>query len=61
MDECKCLDEIFHTGREYGFLLAVDECEDGAFEITFGFDAPPTAGDGGTWRVLQDQWGQQVQ
>lgn len=68
MDEGKSLDEILYTGEEYGFLLAVDECEDDTFEITFGYAAPPTAGDGGSWRVhfggdrqitemqLQDQW-----
>ncbi len=51
IDEGRSLDEIFYTGSEHGFLLAVDQCEDNTFDITFGFDAGPTAGDGGRWRV----------
>ncbi len=68
MDEGKNLDEIFYTGNEYGYLLAVRGGKGGAFAISFGCQAGPTAGDGGTWKVqfdsdgeifdmqLKDQW-----
>ncbi len=68
LDQRKSLDEIFYTGKEFGFFLEVRGGRDGIFKITFGYAAPPTAGDWGTWKVqfngdgqiiymeLEDQW-----
>jgi hypothetical protein len=50
MDEGKSLDESFYTGSEYGYGLAVKECEDDTFDISFGCQVAPTAGDGGRCR-----------
>lgn len=58
IDEGKSLDEIFYTGSEYGYGLAVKECEDGTFDISLGCQVAPTAGDGGTWRVQFNSDGQ---
>lgn len=54
LDEGKRLDEIFYTGKDYGFHLSVKQRSESRYEISFGCIAGPLAGDGGSWEVLFD-------
>jgi hypothetical protein len=54
LDGGKSLDAIFYTGDEYGFSLSVRRVSEFSFDIRFGCQAGPLAGDGGEWRVSFD-------
>ncbi len=43
--------EIFLTGEEFGFTLSSTPIEENLFQIEFGCQAGPLAGDGGEWKV----------
>jgi hypothetical protein len=45
------LDTIFYTGEPYGYSLEVSEKGPDLFRISFGCQAGPEAGDGGSWSV----------
>lgn len=57
LDRGQSLDEIFYTGDDYGFLLSVERLRGAAFNISFGCQAGPLAGDGGDWEVVFDAAG----
>ena len=61
LDEGRGLEEIFLTGEDLGFRLGAKEAGEDEFEISFGCQAGPTAGDGGRWRVLFDESGRVVE
>ena len=54
LDEGQDLDSIFYTGEEYGFSLSVKQISEAEFQISFGCQAGPAAGDGGRWLVSFD-------
>ena len=52
LDEGASLDEIFFTGEREGYQLSAARMAESTFEISFGCQAGPLAGDGGEWRVV---------
>jgi hypothetical protein len=54
LDGGESLDDIFYTGNEFGYTLSVRRRSGASFDITFGYQAAPLAGDGGEWCVSFD-------
>jgi len=51
LDEGWLLDKIFYTGNRYGYSLSVSQITDNTFNISFGCQVDPLAGDGGGWQA----------
>jgi hypothetical protein len=51
LDKAEGLDRIFYTGDEHGYVLSVRQESESSFEIAFGCQAGPDAGDGGVWQA----------
>jgi hypothetical protein len=54
LDGGEDLDSIFVTGDEFGFSLEVKKHSETDFDISFGCQVAPMAGDGGRWLVQFD-------
>ena len=54
LDKDVDLDTIFYTREPYGYSLEVSEEGPDLFHISFGCQAGPEAGDGGSWSVKFD-------
>ena len=51
LDGGRCLDAIFYTNDRFGYLLSVKETGPNTFDVAFGCQAAPLAGDGAEWAV----------
>lgn len=60
LDTGASMDDLFVQGEFGGYYLAAEELAQRRFRISFGYSAPPLAGDGGTWDVLFDEKGHVV-
>jgi len=52
LDAGEGLDEIFYDGEEFGYSLIVTQVARTVFQIEFGCQVDPLAGDGGVWNVV---------
>ncbi len=55
LDRGESLDTVLLEGDRHGYWLEVHELEPRRFEVKFGCQPGPMAGDGGTWIVTFDR------